>query len=147
MRGDLAPGCRLVRAGPPKRLSVCPCPFQVSHQLGSIMDLFTTSLSLAGLEPPSDRVIDGLDLLPSMLQGQLVDRLVLARHSLPCSLPQHQTAELELADEAGFLAQLAQNRGRCDPCDFLARNSSSLWGPSFLLSHGWKERASVCLSH
>ncbi|XP_036087441.1 N-acetylgalactosamine-6-sulfatase isoform X3 [Rousettus aegyptiacus] len=47
---------------------------QVSHQLGSIMDLFTTSLSLAGLEPPSDRVIDGLDLLPSMLQGQLVDR-------------------------------------------------------------------------
>lgn len=81
MRGDLAPGCRLVRAGPPKRLSVCPCPFQVSHQLGSIMDLFTTSLSLAGLEPPSDRVIDGLDLLPSMLQGQLVDRLVLARHT------------------------------------------------------------------
>lgn len=111
------------------------------------MDLFTTSLSLAGLEPPSDRVIDGLDLLPSMLQGQLVDRLVLARHLPPCLLPQHQTAELELADEAGFLAQLAQNRGRCDPCDFLARNSSSLWGPSFLLSHGWKERASVCLSH
>ncbi|XP_024411757.1 N-acetylgalactosamine-6-sulfatase isoform X1 [Desmodus rotundus] len=47
---------------------------QVSHQLGSIMDLFTTSLSLAGLEPPSDRVIDGLDLLPAMLQGQLMDR-------------------------------------------------------------------------
>ncbi|XP_016076553.1 PREDICTED: N-acetylgalactosamine-6-sulfatase isoform X3 [Miniopterus natalensis] len=47
---------------------------QVNHQLGSIMDLFTTSLSLAGLEPPSDRVIDGLDLLPAMLQGQLMDR-------------------------------------------------------------------------
>ncbi|XP_023616842.1 N-acetylgalactosamine-6-sulfatase isoform X3 [Myotis lucifugus] len=47
---------------------------QVSHQLGSIMDLFTTSLSLAGLEPPSDRVIDGLDLLPAMLQGQLMER-------------------------------------------------------------------------
>ncbi|XP_003800850.1 N-acetylgalactosamine-6-sulfatase [Otolemur garnettii] len=47
---------------------------QVSHQLGSIMDLFTTSLSLAGLEPPSDRTIDGLDLLPTLLQGRLVDR-------------------------------------------------------------------------
>ncbi|XP_055268922.1 N-acetylgalactosamine-6-sulfatase isoform X1 [Moschus berezovskii] len=47
---------------------------QVSHQLGSIMDLFTTSLSLAGLEPPRDRAIDGLDLLPTMLQGRLTDR-------------------------------------------------------------------------
>ncbi|XP_044111489.1 N-acetylgalactosamine-6-sulfatase isoform X1 [Neovison vison] len=47
---------------------------RVSHQLGSIMDLFTTSLSLAGLAPPSDRVIDGLDLLPAMLWGQLTDR-------------------------------------------------------------------------
>uniref|UniRef100_A0ABK0LMY2 Galactosamine (N-acetyl)-6-sulfatase n=1 Tax=Rattus norvegicus TaxID=10116 RepID=A0ABK0LMY2_RAT len=47
---------------------------QVSHQLGSIMDLFTTSLSLAGLKPPSDRVIDGLDLLPTMLQGHIIDR-------------------------------------------------------------------------
>ena len=47
---------------------------QVSHQLGSIMDLFTTSLSLAGLEPPRDRAIDGLDLLPAMLQGLLTDR-------------------------------------------------------------------------
>ncbi|XP_030884817.1 N-acetylgalactosamine-6-sulfatase [Leptonychotes weddellii] len=47
---------------------------QVSHQLGSVMDLFTTSLSLAGLAPPSDRVIDGLDLLPAMLWGQLTDR-------------------------------------------------------------------------
>ncbi|ELK00504.1 N-acetylgalactosamine-6-sulfatase [Pteropus alecto] len=60
---------------------------QVSHQLGNVMDLFTTSLSLAGLELPSDRVIDGLDLLPSMLQGQLVDRLVLARHSPPLPAP------------------------------------------------------------
>ncbi|VCW76120.1 unnamed protein product [Gulo gulo] len=49
---------------------------QVSHQLGSVMDLFTTSLSLAGLAPPSDRVIDGLDLLPAMLWGQLTDRPV-----------------------------------------------------------------------
>lgn len=41
------------------------------------MDLFTTSLSLAGLNPPSDRVIDGLNLLPTMLQGHVMDRLVL----------------------------------------------------------------------
>lgn len=54
-------------------------PLQVSHQLGSVMDLFTTSLSLAGLEPPSDRAIDGLDLLPAMLQGRLTERWVPAK--------------------------------------------------------------------
>lgn len=68
MPRDLTPGCHLVI------LSAPPLSFQVSHQLGSIMDLFTTSLSLAGLAPPSDRVIDGLDLLPVMLGGQLTDR-------------------------------------------------------------------------
>ncbi|XP_040838164.1 N-acetylgalactosamine-6-sulfatase isoform X1 [Ochotona curzoniae] len=47
---------------------------QVSHQLGSLMDLFTTSLALAGIKPPSDRVIDGLDLLPAALHGQLTHR-------------------------------------------------------------------------
>ncbi|XP_069918008.1 N-acetylgalactosamine-6-sulfatase isoform X1 [Oryctolagus cuniculus] len=49
---------------------------QVSHQPGSLMDLFTTSLALAGLQPPSDRVIDGLDLLPAALHGRLADRPV-----------------------------------------------------------------------
>uniref|UniRef100_A0A8D0GMW7 N-acetylgalactosamine-6-sulfatase n=1 Tax=Sphenodon punctatus TaxID=8508 RepID=A0A8D0GMW7_SPHPU len=47
---------------------------QVSHQLGSVMDLFSTSLSLAGLQPPGDRQIDGIDLLPVILQGKLIDR-------------------------------------------------------------------------
>ncbi|XP_061450068.1 N-acetylgalactosamine-6-sulfatase isoform X1 [Rhineura floridana] len=47
---------------------------QVSHQLASVMDLFTTSLALAGLQPPSDRQIDGIDLLPVILQGKLIDR-------------------------------------------------------------------------
>lgn len=64
---------------------------QVSHQLGSIMDLFTTSLALAGLKPPSDRVIDGLDLLPTMLRGQMMDRLVLdsiCSTPRPAPLPQ-----------------------------------------------------------
>ncbi|KAM4894188.1 N-acetylgalactosamine-6-sulfatase [Sylvia borin] len=46
----------------------------VSHQLGNVMDLFSTSLSLAGLQPPSDRQIDGIDLLPVILQGKLIDR-------------------------------------------------------------------------
>lgn len=52
--------------------------FQVSRQLGSVMDLFTTSLSLVGLQPPSDRQIDGIDLLPAILQGKLIDRLVMS---------------------------------------------------------------------
>ncbi|OXB65061.1 hypothetical protein ASZ78_008344 [Callipepla squamata] len=47
---------------------------KVSRQLGSVMDLFTTSLSLVGLQPPSDRQIDGIDLLPAILQGKLIDR-------------------------------------------------------------------------
>ncbi|XP_020844811.1 N-acetylgalactosamine-6-sulfatase isoform X3 [Phascolarctos cinereus] len=47
---------------------------QVSHQLGNVMDLFTTSLSLAGLQPPGDREIDGIDLLPAITQGKLIDR-------------------------------------------------------------------------
>lgn len=51
--------------------------FQVSHQLGNVMDLFSTSLSLAGLQPPSDRQIDGIDLLPVILQGKLIDRSVI----------------------------------------------------------------------
>lgn len=50
------------------------CHLQVSHQPASVMDLFTTSLVLAGLQPPSDRQIDGIDLLPVILHGKLIDR-------------------------------------------------------------------------
>ena len=39
-------------------------PGQVTHELGCTMDLFTTSLKLAGVELPKDRVIDGVDLMP-----------------------------------------------------------------------------------
>ncbi|XP_030649774.1 N-acetylgalactosamine-6-sulfatase [Chanos chanos] len=46
----------------------------VSQQLGSVMDLFTTSLSLAGLLPPDDRIIDGIDLTPTLLNNSLIDR-------------------------------------------------------------------------
>ncbi|XP_069491868.1 N-acetylgalactosamine-6-sulfatase isoform X2 [Ambystoma mexicanum] len=47
---------------------------QVSHQLGNVMDLFTTSLSLAGLDPPRDREIDGIDLSPALLLTKTIDR-------------------------------------------------------------------------
>ncbi|KAK9972660.1 hypothetical protein ABG768_025949 [Culter alburnus] len=46
----------------------------VSHQLGSVMDLFSTSLSVAGVLPPDDRVIDGLDLSPALFNSSLQDR-------------------------------------------------------------------------
>lgn len=40
---------------------------QVSFQLASVMDLFPTSLTLAGISPPDDRTLDGLDLKPVLL--------------------------------------------------------------------------------
>ncbi|KAJ8247325.1 hypothetical protein GJAV_G00245010 [Gymnothorax javanicus] len=47
---------------------------KVSYQLGSVMDLFTTSLALAGLAPPGDRFIDGLDLTPVLLKNSVINR-------------------------------------------------------------------------
>eukprot|EP00116_Pleurobrachia_bachei_P003385 sb/3463647/ len=41
-------------------------PGTVSHQPGTLMDLFTTSLSIAGVDPPCDRIIDGQDLMPTL---------------------------------------------------------------------------------
>lgn len=37
---------------------------QVSHELGSTMDIYTTALTLAGVALPDDRIIDGQDLSP-----------------------------------------------------------------------------------
>lgn len=39
----------------------------VSPQVASVMDLFSTSLAVAGLAPPDDRTLDGLDLTPVLL--------------------------------------------------------------------------------
>uniref|UniRef100_A0AAX7TTL1 N-acetylgalactosamine-6-sulfatase n=1 Tax=Astatotilapia calliptera TaxID=8154 RepID=A0AAX7TTL1_ASTCA len=39
----------------------------VNFQLANVMDLFTTSLVLAGINPPDDRILDGLDLTPVLL--------------------------------------------------------------------------------
>ncbi|XP_066510373.1 N-acetylgalactosamine-6-sulfatase-like isoform X2 [Hoplias malabaricus] len=48
----------------------------VSSQVGTVMDLFSTALSLAGLVAPDDRVIDGLDLSPTLFNNTLKDRAV-----------------------------------------------------------------------
>lgn len=38
------------------------------------MDIFVTSLELAGVSVPSDRAIDGVSLVPALLQGGSIDR-------------------------------------------------------------------------
>jgi len=49
-------------------------PGQVSKQTGSLMDLFSTFLDLAGLASPTDRVIDGISLRDALLHGKNVER-------------------------------------------------------------------------
>jgi arylsulfatase A-like enzyme len=44
-------------------------PGEVSQALATTMDLFTTSLALARSEPPTDRIIDGINLVP-ILTGE-----------------------------------------------------------------------------
>lgn len=51
-------------------------PGQVSHQLGTVMDLFTTALSLAGAKPPSNKVIDGIDLSSTLFYQNITVRPV-----------------------------------------------------------------------
>jgi arylsulfatase A-like enzyme len=41
----------------------------VNTNLMCMLDLFPTTLKLAGADPPSDRIIDGLDLSATLLQG------------------------------------------------------------------------------
>ena len=53
---------------------VCYPVFQVLHQLGSLMDWFSTALDIAGIPEPSDRIIDGISLLPVLKDGKTVDR-------------------------------------------------------------------------
>eukprot|EP00116_Pleurobrachia_bachei_P004315 sb/3464577/ len=52
-------------------------PGQVTHQLGTTMDIFVTAAQLAGLPLPSDRQYDGIDLWP-VLSGEVknIDRAV-----------------------------------------------------------------------
>lgn len=41
----------------------------VSQELGSTMDIYTTSINLAGGAVPTDRMVDGVDLTPVLLEG------------------------------------------------------------------------------
>jgi arylsulfatase A-like enzyme len=47
---------------------------RVSGQVGSHMDLVPTILRAAGLAPPTDRKLDGIDLFPALQQGSLMER-------------------------------------------------------------------------
>ena len=47
---------------------------QVSHQLGSLMDLYTTFTNLAGGSIPTDRVVDGIDLSQALFKQTVTDR-------------------------------------------------------------------------
>ncbi|XP_071959261.1 N-acetylgalactosamine-6-sulfatase-like isoform X1 [Antedon mediterranea] len=44
---------------------------KVSHQLGSVMDIFSTVLDIVGIDAPTDRIYDGRSLLPALLDGQI----------------------------------------------------------------------------
>ena len=50
--------------------------FKVSHQVGSLMDLYTTLVKLAGQEPPKDRIVDGIDLFSALFQQKNIDRYI-----------------------------------------------------------------------
>ena len=52
------------------------CYFQTSQQSVSQMDIFTTVLKLANVEAPTDRIIDGINLLPVLLQNEHIERFV-----------------------------------------------------------------------
>ncbi|XP_062500967.1 N-acetylgalactosamine-6-sulfatase-like isoform X2 [Corticium candelabrum] len=47
---------------------------QVSHQLGSLMDWFSTALDLAGVEAPGDKIIDGISLSATLQKGEIKNR-------------------------------------------------------------------------
>ena len=40
----------------------------------SLMDIFSTALHLANIDVPVDRVVDGVNLLPVLLQNQRIER-------------------------------------------------------------------------
>ena len=47
---------------------------KVLHQLGSLMDWFSTALDIAGIPQPNDRIIDGISLLPVLRDGKTIPR-------------------------------------------------------------------------
>ena len=61
-------------------------PGSVSHQLGSLMDWFSTALDLAGIKEPEDRVIDGISLRPLLVNGTHTDRFGIQTVLLCCPI-------------------------------------------------------------
>lgn len=51
-------------------------PVGTTHEIASAMDLFATSVTLAGIEIPKDRPIDGVDLSPLLFGAQKGNREV-----------------------------------------------------------------------
>ncbi|GFO30087.1 N-acetylgalactosamine-6-sulfatase [Plakobranchus ocellatus] len=51
-------------------------PGKVSKQVGSLMDLFTTFLDIAGIPTPSDRILDGISLKKTLLNNTHVSKQV-----------------------------------------------------------------------
>ncbi|XP_071172912.1 N-acetylgalactosamine-6-sulfatase-like [Mytilus edulis] len=49
-------------------------PGKVSHQVGSLMDLYTTFIELAGGNIPTDREVDGISLKDALLNNTVTDR-------------------------------------------------------------------------
>lgn len=49
-------------------------PSRVSHQLGNLMDLFSTVLDFAHIALPKDRIIDGISLKPTLVNSRIIDR-------------------------------------------------------------------------
>ena len=41
-----------------------------------MMDWFSTALALAGIKEPDDRIIDGVSLLPVLMNGTVTNRYV-----------------------------------------------------------------------
>jgi len=42
-------------------------PGQINMEMATSLDIFPTVLNIAGIEPPSDRVLDGKNILPMLL--------------------------------------------------------------------------------
>ena len=49
---------------------------QVSYQVGSLMDVFSTVLDLAGVDFPKDRKIDGQSLKETLINGTEFNRYI-----------------------------------------------------------------------
>ena len=63
---------------------------QVSRQLGSLMDLYTTFINMAGKQIPSDRVVDGIDLTSVLFSQKQTDRLVCCTELIPGLCPANE---------------------------------------------------------